>query len=94
MPIYQTGTHQATLPFWASLSSQNARVSHARQTGAALEDIQSKCKECPYLAPQPYIVKFAVPYEDVMLNGEVIVDIMYIEDLYANVVSHISLCSR
>eukprot|EP00171_Calliarthron_tuberculosum_P022726 IDg22726t1 len=48
-------------------------------TRAMLQEINSKCKECQFLAPKPYVVKVAVPREDLIFNSEVVVDIMYIE---------------
>ncbi len=44
-----------------------------------LGEIHSKCKKCQYLAPKPYVVKVAVPRQDVLFNSEVIIDIMYIQ---------------
>jgi len=50
-----------------------------KETRAMLKDISSRCKECQYLAPKPYVVKVAVPRDDLMFNSEVILDIMYIQ---------------
>ena len=44
-----------------------------------LEKIQSRCKECQYLAPKPFVVKVSVPREEIVFNGEVVIDIMWIQ---------------
>lgn len=49
------------------------------ETRKMLKDIQERCKECQYMAPKPYIMKLSVPYEDVVFNSEVVIDIMYIQ---------------
>ena len=50
-----------------------------KDTRAMLENIQARCKECQYLAPKPYVVKVAVPREDIVFNSEVVIDIMWIQ---------------
>ncbi len=67
------GTRQAALPLRTSWNKNDARVFQRfkpEEVEATLEDIQSKYKECQYLAPKPYVVKGAVPYEDVMFNSD------------------------
>eukprot|EP00171_Calliarthron_tuberculosum_P001205 IDg1205t1 len=44
-----------------------------KETRSMLDTIMAQCKECQYLAPKPYVVKFAVHYDDLMFNSEVIV---------------------
>lgn len=48
-------------------------------TRKALKDIQDICKECQYMAPKPHVMKLSIPFEDVVFNSEVVVDIMYIQ---------------
>lgn len=44
-----------------------------------LANIQAKCKEFQIIDPKPFIVKLALPRDDIMFESEVIVEIMYIE---------------
>ncbi len=48
-------------------------------TRSLFEKIQSKCKECQFLAPKLYVVKVSVPHEYVVFNSKVIVYIIFIQ---------------
>lgn len=50
-----------------------------KDTPVLLESIRSKCKECQFLAPKPFVVKVSVPQNDIVFNHEVIMDTMYIQ---------------
>ena len=50
-----------------------------KDTRAMLADIQARCRECKFLAPNSYVVQVAVPREDLVFNSEVFIDIMYIQ---------------
>ena len=46
----------------------------------SLEEIRARCKECQFLAPKPYVMKFAVSDNDLKFKSEVILEIMYTQD--------------
>ena len=49
------------------------------ETKKMLENIHARCKECQFPAPKPFVVKVAVPHDDLVFNSEVVVDIIWIQ---------------